>query len=187
MQATTGTIIATAPIKCQHHRYEILQISGSLYYVICYFIKWQHHKDEILQISRNLSYVIWYFTKCQHHKDEICPMWFDKDEILQICYFTYTLFMICDEIEYHVIVFTLLLSKIIILYFICEHQIIHYTNILCFSWGRTNLWKLNVAKMDGRDSPYSSNAKIKLLASVVAKKKKFFHHHLYEHLKLGRW
>ncbi len=49
-----------------------------------------------------------------------------------------------------------------------EHQIIHYITFLSFSWGRTNLWKLIVVEMDGGDSPHSSSAKIKLIASAVS-------------------
>ncbi len=40
--------------------------------------------------------------------------------------------------------------------------------------------------MYGGDSSHSSSAKIKLIASVVAKKNIFLDLHLYEHLKLGR-
>ncbi len=36
--------------------------------------------------------------------------------------------------------------------------------------------------MDGGDSPHSSNAKIKLIASVVADKNMFLNLYLYEHL-----
>ncbi len=38
--------------------------------------------------------------------------------------------------------------------------------------------------MDGEDSPHSSNAKIKLVASV--EKNMFLDYHLHEHLRLGR-
>ncbi len=41
--------------------------------------------------------------------------------------------------------------------------------------------------MDGRDSPHSSTAKIKLIASVVVEKNMFLDLlHQYEHLKLVR-
>ncbi len=40
--------------------------------------------------------------------------------------------------------------------------------------------------MDGGDSPHSSSAKIKLIASVVSEKNMFLDLHLYENLKLGR-
>ncbi len=67
-----------------------------------------------------------------------------------------------------------------------EHQIIHNIKFSPFSRGRTNSWKLHVVKMDGGDSPNSTSAKFKLIASVVAEKNMFLDLHLYEHLKLGR-
>ncbi len=46
--------------------------------------------------------------------------------------------------------------------------------------------KLHVAKIDGGDFPLSSSAKIKFIASAVAKKNMFLDLHLYVHIKLGR-
>ncbi len=40
--------------------------------------------------------------------------------------------------------------------------------------------------MDGGDSPHSSSANIKLIASAVAEKDMFLNLHLYEHLNFGR-
>ncbi len=47
-----------------------------------------------------------------------------------------------------------------------------------FLRGRTNLRKLHVLQLDGGDSPHSSTAKIKLIASVVAEKNMLLNIHL---------
>ncbi len=72
-----------------------------------------------------------------------------------------------------------------IIYMYCKtsnnslHQIFGF-----LAWKNTKI--LHVVKMDKRDSPHSSSAKIKMIASAIAEKNIFLDLHLYEHLKLER-